>query len=218
MRLVRCGDLMSRLFYRGVFSVARGPAATSNPFARDACLICHGLRTPCALCAAPVGAALPHGVHCASCQRRPPQFQATIAPLLYEFPVDAGLKALKFGRSLHYAPAFAELLLLQWPRFSSDIDALLPVPLHWRRQAFRGFNQATELSRPLAKHVGLPVIGGVSRARATAFQSGLSAPQRQRNLKNAFAVKKVLRSRHVLIVDDVVTTGENDAAACESAD
>ena len=182
---------------------------------RDEQSICQGclsdlpwVANACALCAAPVGAALPHGVHCAGCQRRPPQFQATIAPLLYEFPVDAGLKALKFGRSLHYAPAFAELLLLQWPRFSSDIDALLPVPLHWRRQAFRGFNQATELSRPLAKHVGLPVIGGVSRARATAFQSGLSAPQRQRNLKNAFAVKKVLRSRHVLIVDDVVTTGE----------
>ena len=162
----------------------------------------------CALCAAPVGAPLPHGVHCAGCQRRPPEFQATIAPLLYEFPVDAGLKALKFGRSLHYAPAFGQLLLTQLPRLSSDIDALLPVPLHWRRQAFRGFNQATELSRPLAKHFGLPIIGGVSRARATAFQSGLSAPQRRRNLRNAFVVKKVLRNRHVLIVDDVVTTGE----------
>lgn len=162
----------------------------------------------CALCAAPVGAALPHGVHCAGCQRRPPQFQATIAPLLYDFPVDAGLKALKFGRSLHYAPAFAELLLAQLPRFSSDIDALLPVPLHWRRQAFRGFNQATELSRPLAKRCGLPMIGGVSRGRATAFQSGLSTAQRRRNLRNAFVVKKDLYNRHVLIVDDVVTTGE----------
>lgn len=162
----------------------------------------------CARCAAPVGAPLPFGVHCASCQRRPPEFQATIAPLLYEFPVDAGLKALKFGRSLHYVPAFAELLLTQLPRLSSDIDALLPVPLHWRRQAFRGFNQATELSRPLAKYFGLPIVGGVSRRRATAFQSGLSAPERRRNLKNAFVVKKKLWKRHILIVDDVVTTGE----------
>lgn len=162
----------------------------------------------CTLCAAPVEVPLPCGVHCAGCQRRPPEFQATIAPLLYEFPVDAGLKALKFGRSLHYAPAFAELLLTQLARFSSDIDALLPVPLHWRRQAFRGFNQATELSRPLAKHCGLPIIGGVSRRRATAFQSGLSAPQRQRNLRKAFVVNKVMHNRHVLIVDDVVTTGE----------
>lgn len=177
--------------------------------------ICHGCSSDlpwvvnaCALCATPVGAPLPYTVHCASCQRHPPAFQATIAPLLYDFPVDAGLKALKFGRSLHYAPAFAELLIVQMPRFSSDIDALLPVPLHWRRQAFRGFNQAYELSKPVAKHFGLPIIKGVSRDRATAFQSGLSASQRRRNLKNAFVVKKVLRNRHVLIVDDVVTTGE----------
>ncbi|MGB5627300.1 MAG: ComF family protein, partial [Woeseiaceae bacterium] len=162
----------------------------------------------CPLCAAPVGTALPYGVHCADCQSHPPEIQATVAPLLYEFPVDAGLKALKFGRSLYYATAFAELLLLQMPRLSSDIDALLPVPLHWRRQAFRGFNQATELSRPLAKRCGLPIIAGVSRGRATAFQSGLSAPQRRRNLRNVFVVKKGLHNHHVLIVDDVVTTGE----------
>jgi len=162
----------------------------------------------CALCAAPVEVPLPYGVHCAGCQRRPPEFQATIAPLLYEFPVDAGLKALKFRRSLHYAPAFAQLLLTRLARFPPDIDALLPVPLHWRRQALRGFNQATELTRPVAKHSGLPIIGDVSRGKATAFQSGLSASQRRRNLRKAFVVNRVMHNRHVLIVDDVVTTGE----------
>jgi len=132
----------------------------------------------------------------------------TAAPLLYEFPVDAGLKALKFGRRLHYAPAFGGLLVEEMRRFPGDIDALLPVPLHWQRQAFRGFNQALELCRPVAGQCGLPIMTGVARRRATPFQSGLAAAQRRKNLRQAFVVRKTPQFRHVLIVDDVVTTGE----------
>ncbi len=154
-----------------------------------------------------MSAELPAGVHCASCQERPPPFVSTVAPLLYEFPVDAGLKALKFRRRLQYAPAFAELLIATMPRLDADVDALLPVPLHWRRQAFRGFNQATELAKPLARHCGLPILKGVTRRRATPFQSALDAKERSKNLAQAFTVRKRVTSRHVLIVDDVVTTG-----------
>ena len=148
------------------------------------------------------------GVSCAKCQGRAPLLQMTLAPLLYEFPVDAGLKALKFGRRLYYAPAFAELLIEEIPRLPPGIDALLPVPLHWRRQAFRGFNQARELCLPLARRLGLDIVSGVSRARATAFQSALNAAERRNNLKHAFKARKPLKYRHVLLVDDVVTTGE----------
>jgi ComF family protein len=128
--------------------------------------------------------------------------------LRYEFPVDAGLKALKFGRRLHYAPAFGDLLVARMHRLPADIDALLPVPLHWRRQAFRGFNQAAELCRPLARRYALPIVSGVVRRRATPSQSGLAARERSKNLRHAFVVKKKLACGHVLIVDDVVTTGE----------
>ena len=166
------------------------------------------VRLACEQCAAPVEVELPAGVHCASCQARRSPLQMTVAPLRYEFPVDAGLKALKFGRRLYYAPAFAGLLVSQFPRFPPGIDALLPVPLHWRRQAFRGFNQAMELLVPLSRHLGLEIVTGVSRVRATAFQSGLSASQRRRNLRNVFVVRTPLKHRHVLVVDDVVTTGE----------
>ena len=163
-------------------------------------------RNACARCARPTVLRLPEGVHCAACQRKPPPFDAAVAPLLYEFPVDAALKALKFGRRLYYAAAFAELLLDELPRLAPDIDALLPVPLHWRRQAWRGFNQAAELCKPLAKACALPLMPGVVRHRATAFQSGLPAASRRRNLDRAFTVKKTPTARHVLIVDDVVTT------------
>lgn len=175
------------------------------------CTACHAeLPRPenaCARCAIPTTLRLPDGVHCAACQQKPPPFEATIAPLLYEFPVDAALKALKFSRRLYYAAAFAELLQHELPRLGPGVDALLPVPLHWRRHAWRGFNQATELCKPLARATALPVMSGVVRMRPTAFQSGLPAASRRRNLKRAFCVKKKPTARHVVIVDDVVTTG-----------
>jgi len=177
--------------------------------------ICSGCRSDlpwiaiaCPRCAEPLAVKPPPGVTCAECQARPSPIQMTVAPLLYEFPVDAGLKALKFGRRLNYAPAFGGLLVEQMPRLAGDVDALLPVPLHWQRQAFRGFNQALEICRPLARHCALPIMTGVARRRATPFQSGLAAAQRRRNLRQAFVVGKTPRFRHVLIVDDVVTTGE----------
>ena len=132
----------------------------------------------------------------------------TVAPLSYDFPVDAALKALKFRRRLHYAPAFGQLLLDAMRYLPDDIDAVLPVPLHWRRQTIRGFNQAAEICRPIRKVLRLPEIRGVCRRRATRPQSGLDAAARSRNLRQAFRVRRPIDAKHVLIVDDVITTGE----------
>ncbi len=80
--------------------------------------ICRGCRDDlpwvvhaCRRCGMPLATVLPGDVECAACQQRPALLQMTVAPLLYEFPVDAGIKALKFGRKLYYAAAFAELLV-----------------------------------------------------------------------------------------------------------
>lgn len=161
----------------------------------------------CYQCANPVIVDLPRGVVCAACQESPPPFAVAVAPLLYEFPVDAAIKAMKFKRKLFYVPAFAEILMQAMRDMPADIDALLPVPLHWRRQAFRGFNQASELASAISKTTGLPVLDNVRRQRATPFQSGLVAAHRQRNLRAAFRVRGETRARHVLLVDDVITTG-----------
>lgn len=131
------------------------------------------------------------------------------APLEYAFPVDAALKALKFRRRLDYVPGLSELLWRVMSDLPEDIDALLPMPLHWRRQAMRGFNQALELSRPLQKRISLPFVHGLRRARSTPFQSGLDADARKRNLRDAFAATEIITAKHVLIVDDVITTGES---------
>lgn len=132
-----------------------------------------------------------------------------IAPLDYAFPIDAALKLLKFQRRCEYLPAFAQLLCHLANELPHDVDALLPMPLHWRRQAMRGFNQATELARPLHRCTGLPLLRGIERARHTPYQSGLDAAARKRNLSAAFVAKKPVAARHVLIVDDVITTGES---------
>jgi ComF family protein len=134
-------------------------------------------------------------------------FHVAVASVAYEFPVDAAIKAFKFQRKLYFAPAFAELLYESCQQLPSDIDAVLPVPLHWRRRWFRGFNQAYEIGRPVARYLGVPLMRGVTRHRATPSQSGLNAHERARNMRCAFVVRGAILHRHVLIVDDVITTG-----------
>lgn len=134
-------------------------------------------------------------------------FEHDIAPLAYAFPVDAAIKALKFKRQLWYGPALAQLACCHIGTLPRDIDAVLPVPLHWRRKWWRGFNQAREIARPVARRLGVPLLGGVRRVRATRPQPGLSQGERRRNMREAFVVRGRCRARHVLIVDDVITTG-----------
>jgi len=138
---------------------------------------------------------------------RPPKppFAAVVTPLRYEFPVDAAIKALKFRRRLSYVPAFGALLAESFDELPADIDALVPVPLHWFRHATRGFNQSMELCAALAAPI--PVLSRIGRVRATPYQSGLDARKRRQNLKDAFRVTGTLRAQHPLIVDDVITTG-----------
>ena len=162
-------------------------------------------RHSCPACAA----AVPAGSEalCAACQAEPPPFSAAVVPLEYRFPVDTAIKAFKFRRKLFYGPAFAEVLVAAASRLPPDVDALLPVPLHRWRQFRRGFNQAEELARPVSRATGLPLLSNVRRAVATAYQSGLSARERRRNLKDAFHVAGRLGAAHIAIVDDVITSG-----------
>jgi ComF family protein len=162
----------------------------------------------CECCGQAVPAGQPAGVICATCQTSRPCFERARAPLIYDFPVDAVIKAIKFKRQLWFVPAFAELLLGSLKDEFAEVDALVPVPLHRWRQMRRGFNQAAELCRPLHNATGLPIVNEAVRIRATGTQTGLNAAERKRNLRNAFAMSGKLKSRRPLIVDDVITTGE----------
>lgn len=160
----------------------------------------------CRRCAAPLDAPSP-GADCGACQLNPPAYHAARAALRYAFPVDVALKRLKFRQRLLFATVFADLLVPVLNRAFPDSDALVPVPLHRRRHVLRGFNQADEICRPLARASGLPMITNVIRRRPTRPQSGLTAIERRRNLRNAFAIRGGLPGRCPLIIDDVLTTG-----------
>ena len=87
-------------------------------------------------------------------------------------------------------------------------DVLIPVPLHYQRLRQRGYNQALELARPIAKMLGIPIdIRSCRRRKVTKEQSGLQAKQRKSNVRDAFEVTGDLRNRSIAIIDDVMTTG-----------
>ncbi len=131
-----------------------------------------------------------------------------MAPLEYRFPIDAAIKAFKFHRRLFYARAFAQILRPALESLPPGIDAVLPVPLHWFRRTRRGFNQSRELAIPMAKALGVPMLWSVRRRIATPYQSSSTRAERRKNLREAFEVRRSIDARHVLIVDDVITTGE----------
>jgi ComF family protein len=97
-------------------------------------------------------------------------------------------------------------------------DAVVPVPLHWRKRWERGYNQSELLAREIARHRGIPLVNAVRRRRATSTQAGLSHSARRRNVAGAFAVKDrgPIAGKRILLVDDVMTTGAT-ASACGAA-
>lgn len=97
------------------------------------------------------------------------------------------------------------------------IDVVIPVPLHWTRYGRRGYNQAEVMGRVIAQHFDVECIELLRRIRRTFFQAGLHQRQRIENLKGAFSycesLAKKYEGKHIMIVDDVMTTGATISAA-----
>ncbi len=154
----------------------------------------------CPVCAMPS----PRGAVCGACMSDPPRFDATIAAWRYAYPVDRLVHALKFHGRLALAALFAEALAARVAR----ADVVVAMPLHPARLAERGFNQAAEIARRLARLKRSTLLcGGARRIRHTLPQAGLALPARQRNVRGAFACDRSLAGARVAVVDDVMTTG-----------
>jgi ComF family protein len=172
----------------------------------------------CARCALPLPAA-DRGRLCGHCLRRAPPAASCCALLRYADPIDRWIGALKFDRRLAAGSLLSRLLYerlhAQLP--AAAVDAVLVMPLHPLRLRQRGFNQVLELLRPLRRQLPAPLnTSWLQRQRATAPQSGLDAAHRRRNLRGAFRAAPDVRGQHLLLVDDVITTGStvNEAARC----
>lgn len=202
--LYKCSNIVRHGLYPPRCVLCGRPGALG----RDLCTACvadlprlgHG----CVRCGAALAA---QGTLCGPCLQSPVPVEYSRIPFHYQAPLDHLIMALKFQRQLAMAPLLAELMLeasLPWP---GTPDCLLPVPLHPRRLRERGFNQAQELARILSRHSGIPLAPQwASRQRHTATQSLLDATARRRNMRDAFIVHQTPPA-HVVLVDDVVTTG-----------
>ena len=155
---------------------------------------------------------------CALCRSGLRGFDAAYCYGSYEGTLRQLVHLFKYSRVRTLAKPLSDLLASALP-LEEMFDAVVAVPLHWRRQWQRGFNQSELLAQAMARRRGIPVIHALRRTRATQTQAGLSNTDRRRNVSAAFQVSgkaKQLTGRRVLLIDDVMTTGAT-AAACARA-
>lgn len=159
----------------------------------------------CARCALPLETPAPL---CGRCITRAPPWDTAWVPFRYEWPLAQLESRFKFSGDL----AAGRTLSLLWtaaPHPAELPQAIMPVPLHPSRLRQRGYNQALELAKPLAKSLGVPLLrDALQRTRATGAQTELAAVQRRRNVRGAFAVcNRDALPEHIAVLDDVFTTG-----------
>lgn len=154
------------------------------------------------------------GTVCGKCLARPPPWGNVTAAFVYAYPLDRLLQAMKY-RGVH---AYADFLAAALARSVAALpEAVVPVPLAPQRQQERGFNQAEEIARRVARLTTVPLVRGLSRVRDTPAQAALPWRERQRNVRTAFEGLPVIAGTRIAIVDDVLTTGATLAAAAVAA-
>ena len=173
----------------------------------------------CAACQAPFASPFPLDEHqlCGLCRRAARGFDRCYSYGFYEGTLARLIQLLKYERIEPLAPILGGLLSQSLPR-DIAFDAIVPMPMHWTRRYVRGFNQAQLLAGDLSRRTGIPLLDALRRTRVTRAQVGLSDHHRRRNVAGAFAVRRSgrLEGSHLLLIDDVLTTGAT-AAACAAA-
>ena len=142
----------------------------------------------------------------------PPAYDRARAAVRYDDIARALVHAFKYGDRIDLAPLMGRWMERAGRELLTEADALVPVPLHWRRLWARRFNQSMALAEAISGQCGIPVVHtALKRVRATPQQVGLSKPQRAENVQGAFRVpaesKGAIAGRRLILVDDVLTSG-----------
>ena len=164
------------------------------------------------------GAYITTGERCGQCLKQPPHFTHTVAALWYRDGAVPLITQCKYHYRLAHARVMGQLLVKRLQAYYQNHplpDAIVPLPLHWRRQRQRGFNQSVLLAKIVAQQLKLPLRLLLKRCRHTQPQVGLKGVARERNVKGAFSVKHSVLPQHILLVDDVMTTGASVHAAAQ---
>ena len=151
----------------------------------------------------------------------PPAYQRARAAVRFDEISRALVHALKYGDRLDLTPMMGRWLALAGRDLLAEADALVPVPLHWRRNWARRFNQSGMLAAAVSSQTGVPVAASaLKRVKATVQQVGLSRSERAANIQGAFRVpaegKAAIAGRRLVLVDDVLTSGAT-AEGCARA-
>ncbi len=142
----------------------------------------------------------------------PPAYNRARAAVRFDEISRALVHALKYGDRLDLAPMMGGWIARAGAELLAEADALVPVPLHWRRLWARRFNQSALLAARVSKISGVPIAGSiVKRIKPTAQQVGLSRSERASNVQGAFRVPRECRAevagRRLVLIDDVLTSG-----------
>lgn len=161
------------------------------------------------------------GAVCGACLRDPPAYDAARAAVAYDDASRDLVLGFKHADRTHLAPAFARWMAQAAGGLLAEADVIAAVPMHWSRLLARRYNQAALLANALGRLSGKPSLPDLLlRRRRTPSQGGLGRAARFRNVAGAFAVRPSRRAaiagRHVLVIDDVLTTGAT-VGACAKA-
>ncbi len=175
-------------------------------------MLCHGCegliqapQNPCQICAKPLNQV---EAICGECRSDPPAFSQTVCAAIYEPPVSLWVQQLKFGDRIDRASIMAEAMLEPLSSLDPSIP-IIPVPLHPKRLRSRGYNQAYEIAKIIARKQRRPLLSDVLiRCKNTAMQAELHEKQRSANVRAAFVVNQVVEEQTVIVLDDVMTTGQ----------
>ncbi|MFL2563174.1 MAG: ComF family protein [Arenicellales bacterium] len=179
-------------------------------FRHGLCQICwYALPFTLGSCCSHCGRVLVQPGICGQCQQRPPSFDDIAAPLSYKNPVDKMLCALKYRQQISFARTAAGVIADNaLARGQKRPDLLCAVPMTRRALRRRGLNQSAFIARLVSRKLGIPVnISLLKKLRDTDRQSTLSARKRRKNLIKVFSCKQRLDGRHIVLIDDILTTG-----------
>ncbi len=151
----------------------------------------------------------------------PPAYHRARAAVRYDDIARKLVHSLKYGDRLDLAPTAGRWMARAGRELLADADALVPVPLHWRRLWARRFNQSALLAKAISETAGVPVADdALRRIKATAQQVGLSQKERASNVQGAFHVppegRVAVQGRRLVLIDDVLTSGATADACARS--